>query len=792
MTSKNEVKWVLCFWVICAWLGVVDPKAARAQLVGPLPVEDALKVHYFAEFSPVGFSPDGKWLAYAIRNNQQTKDSTPEEYARTGVPSMLHGAALYLLNVQTSETRDLTDNKGTNWLPTWSPDGHYLAFLSDRDGGGQAKLWIWDAVRNDLRKVSDIPVRAQVVEWTPDSQKMILTALPEGVSPDEYAKKVSGAGPEESKERKSSDATVIIYQSAAVSKDIRKDTKSDPWSLDTYWLDLVSVDVDSGKVNRIVRGHRIAKFLLSSDGSQVAYTVPKRFERAGSQQILFDFHVTHLDTNQDRTLASDVRLDYDGAAFSWSPDGQQLAYHTGGMDEKTFDCFTVDAQKGSPRNVTMLPPAMPSHFKSSIPLWDPTGHIYFIRNGALWWASVNQGGASEIARIPHHQLTYSLISQSGDLLWTTAGGRSTIVVAQDEMGKQDGFYKIGLMKGESTKLLEKGQCYSCALVEQPFAVSRDGRELAYFAEDAAHESEIWMSNADFQNLRQLTHLNPQFEKYKLGSARLIDWLSDDGERLRGALLLPSDYEEGKRYPLIVWVYGGSLLSNHFDRFGFVFTGAFNMQLLATRGYAVLLPDAPQHVGTPMLDLAKTVLAGVNKVIEMGIADPDRLGVMGQSYGGYSTLSLIVQTKRFKAALEADGMGDLLADYGAMDKNGTAFGTSIAEGGQGLMNGTPWEFRERYIENSPIYYLDRVDTPLLIVHGSEDTTVAPFLGDEVFVGLRRLGKEVEYAKYQGEGHSQAYWSYANQVDFCNRMIAWFDKYLKPRTAGLTTSAGGSTP
>ena len=141
------------------------------------------------------------------------------------------------------------------------------------------------------------------------------------------------------------------------------------------------------------------------------------------------------------------------------------------------------------------------------------------------------------------------------------------------------------------------------------------------------------------------------------------------------------------------------------------------------------------------------------------------------------MSLVVQTKRFKAAIVEDGTGDLIASYGQMNKDGAAFGTSLAEHGQQLMGGTPWEFRDRYIENSPIFYLDRVETPLLILHGAEDRTVAPFLGDEIFVGLRRLGKEVAYAKYEGEGHSPTYWSYSNQVDFCNRVIAWFDGHLK---------------
>ncbi|MCI0722334.1 MAG: prolyl oligopeptidase family serine peptidase, partial [Acidobacteria bacterium] len=152
-----------------------------------------------------------------------------------------------------------------------------------------------------------------------------------------------------------------------------------------------------------------------------------------------------------------------------------------------------------------------------------------------------------------------------------------------------------------------------------------------------------------------------------------------------------------------------------------------------------------------------------------------------SYGGYSVFSLIVQTKRFKAAMAANGSGDLMASYGQMNKDGSAFGQSVAETGQALMGGTPWQFRERYIENSPVFYLDRVETPLLIVHGAEDPTVASFLSDEVFVALRRLGKTVEYAKYEGEGHSPLDWSYPNQLDFCNRVIEWFDAHIRGQPA-----------
>ena len=478
-------------------------------------------------------------------------------------------------------------------------------------------------------------------------------------------------------------------------------------------------------------------------------------------------------------LVSDVRLDYGGSAFSWSPDSLEISFRRSGPEEKTFDIYTVDVKGSAPVNRSGLAdPRSPPIYESSIPLWDHHGSaFYFIREGALWRAPASGDKASKIAEVPGRKI-HDLISRSENLLWMSGEDKSTVVVTKDEEAKQDGLYRIDLISGRSERLRENGECYSCANVDEPVTASRSGKELVFFKEDVGHSRDLWLTNDNFETERRVTHLNPQFDKYALGAGQLIRWLSDDGALLQGALLLPAGHEEGKRYPLVVWVYGGEFLSSFYSRFGFGFEGPFNWQLLATRGYAVLLPDAPLHVGTPVLDLAKTVLPGVNRVIEMGIADPGRLGVIGHSYGGYSTLALLTQTTRFKGAIEVDGFSDLGTVYGEMNKDGSAYFTPLGESkGPRGMGGTPWEFRERYIENSPYFFLDQLETPLLIVHGSNDLAVAPFLGDQLFVALRRLGREVEYAKYEGEDHSPDHWSNANQVDFVDRMISWFDHHLK---------------
>jgi dipeptidyl aminopeptidase/acylaminoacyl peptidase len=755
------------------------PKAFPQNL-RPLSVEHALSAVGFAELTAIEFSPDGRWLAYTSKDYRRATTVDLETWARSGVRDAFTGTDIWVVNVRTGEARCLTSGVGNNFMPVWSPNGRYLAFVSDRDGSRQAKLWLWDANLNKTKKVSELRIRQfGQIEWMPDSERILAPVVPDNMSLTEYVIHFTSGPANESVlvGKTVPRSTPIVYQANIGAHAHEADPISDPWSLDFWLRDLAVIDTLTGSATTVVHDKRIAHFAVSPDALHIAYTTPKRFEKPGSQQMLFDLQVLSLLDMTTQTLASDVRLDFDGT-FNWSPDGSWLAFRRFGPEERTFDCYLVGLVAQQPRNITNLPPQTqwPRNTTASV-LWDRNSRfVYFTTRGTLFRASVTETHATQVAEITERQIA-SLIPLSENSLWTTDGGTSAIVVTHDESRKQDGFYKINLESGESTQLLEAGQCYTCANLNQLFAVMRNGTHFAYFAEDAQHSADLWMTDSQFLTRKQLTNLDPEFATCREGAVRLVNWLSDDGEKLQGALLLPSNYEQGKRYPLVVWVYGGVSLSNDFDHFGLEGIGPFNMQLLATRGYAVLAPDSVERLGTPMLDLMKSVLPGINKLIEMGIADADRVAIMGHSHGGYNALALVVQTNRFKAAVMVDGIGDLVASYGAMDRSGAAFGISIAELGQGMIGGTPWQFRDRYIENSPIFYLDRVRTPVLIVQGAEDNIVPFHLSDEVFVGLRRLGKQVEYVKYSGEGHSPTYWAYANQVDFCDRVIAWLDKYLK---------------
>lgn len=275
--------------------------------------------------------------------------------------------------------------------------------------------------------------------------------------------------------------------------------------------------------------------------------------------------------------------------------------------------------------------------------------------------------------------------------------------------------------------------------------------------------------------QQFTDLNPRLRDLRFGEVRFIESKTAEGKHLRGILILPVNYEEGKRYPLITKVYPGEDLSRKVYTFGF--EDEINFQLLAAQGFAVLGVDMPPESTDSLVDMPGYVLPAIDEVIEMGIADENRLGIMGFSYGGYCTAGLITQTTRFKAAVCGGGLYNLTSFYGRLSKQGHSSGIGWAETGQGRMGGSLWEQRQRYIDNSPIFHLDKIETSLFIYCGEGFGGVDYAQSGELFSGLRRLKKKATFVWYRGEGHPATQWSPEHRTDYQERIIEWFETHLK---------------
>jgi dipeptidyl aminopeptidase/acylaminoacyl peptidase len=761
------------------------PSRVQAQTVDSLSLDAVLAQPIFPSYVPISLSPDGQWVAFTLQSGGRTVESNGRSYSTTGVPEQFVGCAVWIANVNTGETlRVIGGDSVTGWAPQWSPDGRLLAFYADQ--GGMTRLWIWDGATRAAKAVSDVVIRAfagvEGPRWMPDSRAVVTRTLPTGSS-------IGADQPDHPRGDSASlipGATVIVYHTDARWRARPRLLPPTPIPAETgYEANLALIDVYTSAVTTLAQGYRPYDYWVSPDGRFVAFTSTAGMSDGGPGGPRFPFNlvvapIRPSSVQSPYVLAASVPVSQIGMSVAWSPNGRYLAYAV--EDTEAEEQYYI---AGSPdwklRTVTVLDSVHHALAHRSIAQslrWDPSGRTIFVQNDhGLVRIDAETAVARLISRPPPGKVMLAILGPAVRSTVHLAGDEALVVVTRDDSSKMQGVARINTRTGSWTQLWEAerviGSTNSLAT-----DASIDGRRTVFLSEGTAEPPDIWWATSDWSTVRRVTTVAPSLSGQPYGSSRSIEWNAISGGRVHGALLLPANYSSGRRYPLVVYSYPMEARSNDVYRYGLTGARTENMQLFASRGYAVLTPDAPIRELDQMHSIAEVILPGVDRVIEMGIADSARVAAIGHSWGGYEVLALLVQTTRFKAAVMRGGIGDLPAMYGEMESTGNAPGQVLAESWLGA---TLWAGQSRYIENSPVFYLDRVRTPLLIVHGADDTTVPVSAADEVFVDLRRLGQEVDYARYAGENHVEAAWSLANQKDYLTRVLRWFDDHLHPGAA-----------
>ncbi len=303
----------------------------------------------------------------------------------------------------------------------------------------------------------------------------------------------------------------------------------------------------------------------------------------------------------------------------------------------------------------------------------------------------------------------------------------------------------------------------------------------------ARHAEVYMltksTTVDFPNLwvgpsltalTKISDANPWQGEYNWVSSELVEWLSADGIPLQGILYKPENFDPTKKYPMIAYFYEdlSDGLHNYVPPTG---RNVINATHYASNGYLVFLPDIHYEDGYPGPSAMKSIVPGVQALLARGYIDPKGLGLQGQSWGGYQASYIITQSNLFSAAMAGAPVANMTSAYG-----GIRWGSGLArafqyETGQSRIGKSLWEGQQMYIENSPLFWLDRVNTPLFIMHNDQDDAVPWYQGIELFVGLRRLQKEVYLINYNNDVHNPA--SRANQKDMAQKMQEFFDAKLK---------------
>jgi dienelactone hydrolase len=313
-------------------------------------------------------------------------------------------------------------------------------------------------------------------------------------------------------------------------------------------------------------------------------------------------------------------------------------------------------------------------------------------------------------------------------------------------------------------------------------------EVYMFSRETFNQSpEYFVADARLQKEDQVTHNTPDANKYIWSAGtQLVNYVSDKGDSLQGALFLPAGYEKGKKYPTIVYYYEKlSQTLHNYPNPSYSRTG-WNPSLYTSNGYAVFIPDIVYRIDDPGMSAVWCVIPGVKAAIATGVIDEKNIGIHGHSWGGYQTAFLVTQTNMFKAAAAGAALTDLISMYDLIYWNAGISNMSIFEASQGRFAGGPWENWESYQRNSPIYHVKNVKTPLLMLHNDKDGAVDFTQGIEFFNALRRLKKPVVMIQYKGENHGLA--KPENRRDYSVRMMEFFDTYLKGKPAPDWLSKG----
>jgi dipeptidyl aminopeptidase/acylaminoacyl peptidase len=847
---RSEIPLVKPAVVLCALLCASVCFGQNSKL-RPLSPDDMFRMEGVGETT---LSPDGQWLAYVRRRPvlQETFTGFAEllknDHADVWVQAVAGGPAKNITN-------GVVDGSGF-WAPQWSPDGQRIAMLSTR--GGNLRLWMWSKATGQLELLSERAIDLISVDsfwdsylWISDTEIVAGTMAP-GRKPHalddkevpekiriEWAKAWEGREP----------------TSSVLESGVRPAIESRPQG------NVLLINVVTKKETPIASGLSFGQFALSPDKRRLAFLKQVDVWQPNPEKMvtminsaIYGLFIADLQPPYRTQALRDLSGALQGSLL-WSPDSSEIAFIGYTKDSEADQAlFRYRVTDGTVRLVTSemkdLGSLTQNRFaKPPMIWWGNRELLLFGRLGdskrksnepadARWWAFDGQehrrdlfmgqsvlptqilregdGGGlvglidGQLRRISHdgrilESITRGFNEKLTAIVWSdrslpATNFRKRLLLIADAVDNQlivrtdpqatDNLFQVNLKSGEIKP------------VRKPFATA------TLVAWNATTETRVFLtadrtgtyltaSSGMAKSFLPMLETNTFLREISEPELKKIHYRALDGQELTGWVMLPHDYEPGKRYPLVAWVYPGTVYTPRPPRLWRWVDAPdpYNMQFLAGRGYAVLFPSMPikphGEKRDTYMELTKGVLPAVEKVVDLGIADPDHIGLMGSSFGGYATYGMVTQTNRFRAAVAICGISNLVSQwgvFGTLDSR-SKYDDYAHEDPFRMWNvetidmgGPPWKEFGRYLRNSPITYVDRVQTPVLIIHGDLDYDVPLEQSEEYFTALYRQNKRARFVRYWGEGHTLM--SPANVRDMWKQIVAWFDEFLSPEVTTHT--------
>ncbi len=798
------------------------------------------EVHHFEKVERFGFSDDSQWLAYhhfkeeekpAKREKPQSsqepptsaepqKDKKKKEVGSTLVlhhlPSGQEISIQYVLSVafdtssrylaydiaepegkenglfcgelQKQGYPQIAITKGENTRYsnlTWTKKESKLAFLSaieDEEGQpGPATLWVWDGETGKQKQVVKaeaapegwtLPLKNQV-SWTRDGQRIFFGFKPE--TPQD----VSTEKEEEQEEKEKVDLFNI--------DDLLKRREVDVW----HWNDPLIVTHQKKQWSRLKDWTYRAVYHLDS-GKAVALADQEMRTVEATENPHFALGLADVPYLKEITWEGRFNDVYlvglkDGSRKkvishlsgrpSLSPNGNYVVYY------HDLHWHIYDSKTGTTRNLTSqldVPFFDEDHdYPSATPGYGMAGWVEDDRavliydKYDIWQFPTGSGKPINLTGVEgrQRQVTFRVLRLDSEKRFFVKD-EQLLLSAYHNLKKHTGFSTCQVGAPGVKTLVEEKKRFRF------LAKAKKKQILMYTRESYSEFPDIWVADMDFDSPRKITDVNPQINEFAWGSADLVEWNNVDGIPLQGVLIKPGNYQPGERYPVLVYFY--RFFSQRLYEFNQpVINHRPCFPLYTSNGYAIFLPDIRFEVGRPGFSATKCLVPGVQKLIDMGIADPEAIGLHGHSWSGYQTAFVVTQTNIFAAAIAGAPVSNMTSAYSGIRWQSGLARQFQYERTQSRIGGSLWEYPERYIENSPVFFADRINTPLLIQFGDEDGAVPWYQGIELYLAMRRLGKDCIFLQYRGEPHHLQ--KYPNKMDYAMKMKQYFDYYLKGEPA-----------
>lgn len=735
------------------------------------------------------FSDDGKYLAYTTK--PEKKDT-------------INSRALILMEVESGvkDTILSGDKKIKLELPIFDPLYPRVAFYAQvdttKEGAKYSDIYLYDISSNKCEKLITKETQGIQKGWI-IGDKHTLRFAEEGNSHSaEGGVLWFGIKPQP----KEIDTTVAEFERVKLDiwrwnadylptvEEVRKNEFANKAYLTAYYFskggEVVQIethDVPSINIPENLQGDIV---LTSSDK-------PYRVMRQWETNPHNDIYKVNLRSGEKELIFKDAR----NYTLLPSPKGNFYTL----FDAQKGDWFLYDVKSGSCTNITEKigypfwdedtdTPGEPRPY--GVPIWEENESYFLLRDRFDLWQfdptsvkepfTVTEGiGRETNTQFSVERLIITpqtKLNRFGAPTGPLKKGEPLYLSSFNKVTKEHGFYMKDITKkrGKMVKLVEGPYNITINALSIP-SKSRKGAKpiFAYTKGDYTHSYNLFITRDMFGSEKRLTNTNPQQSDYNWGTVEMVSWMTADSIEAQGLLFKPEDFDPNKKYPVLIYFYEKHSDDLYNYRSPAPSRSIINIPYFVSNGYIVFNPDIYYTTGHPGQSAMRSIMPGVDMLCQYPWIDSENMAIQGQSWGGYQVAYMITQTDRFKAAGSGAPVSNMTSAYG-----GIRWGSGVTrqmqyERGQSRIGVNLWEGFDLYVENSPLFFVPNVTTPVLIMHNDKDTAVPWYQGIEFFASLRRLGKQAWMLQYKGEDHNLR--ERHNCKDLSEKLAEFFDHFLK---------------